>query len=196
MKLLTSAFVVILLSACHYGQQPSESKCKLQELAIDAALGDAEAQHNLGVEFHRGVSIPQDFSKAAAMWRLSSNGGVVESSNNLAYLTYYGKGVKQNYAEGLRLWRLAAEKGFAESQVHLGDAYSDGGYLKQDYVEAYAWAKTGKYNAERMEDTELGKKIVEMADNVLTAVGKRLSKVKLTEAENKSAEYVSKYHSK
>jgi hypothetical protein len=196
MKLLTSAFVVILLSACHYGQQPSESKCKLQELAIDAALGDADAQHNLGVEFHRGVNIPQDFSKAAVMWRLASSAGVVESSNNLGYLTYYGKGVKQDHAEGVRLWRIAAEKGFAESQVHLGDAYSDGGYLKQDYVEAYAWAKTGRHYGERMEDPELGKSIVEMADKVLADVTKRLSKPQLTEAENKSAEYISKYHSK
>ena len=196
MKLLTSAFLVVFLSACQYAQQQPESKCRLQDLAINAALGDAEAQHNLGVEFHRGVNIPKDFSKAAVMWRLASSGGVVESANNLGYLTYYGKGVEQNYAEGVRLWRMAAEKGFAESQVHLGDAYSDGEYLQRDYVEAYAWARTGRHYAEGMEDAALGKSIVEMAANVLADVGKRLSKAQLTEAETRAAEYISKYHPK
>jgi hypothetical protein len=195
MKLLTSAFVVIFLSGCHYAQQQSESKCRLQDLAIDAALGDSEAQHNLGVEFHRGVNLPQDFSKAAVMWRLASSVGVIESSNNLGYLTYYGKGVKQDHAEGVRLWRIAAEKGFAESQVHLGDAYSDGEYLQRDYVEAYAWARTGRHYAERMDDAALGKSIAQMADNLLADVEKRLSKAQLTEAENKAAEYISKYRS-
>src|ERR1051325_2785085 len=108
MKLLISAFILMSVYSCHYGQKPTESKCKLQELAIHAALGDADAQYDLGVEFHRGVDIAQDYSKAAVMWRLASNGGVIPAFNNLGYLTYYGKGVKQDYAEGVRLWRVAA----------------------------------------------------------------------------------------
>jgi TPR repeat protein len=193
MKLLISAFILMSVYSCHYGQKPTESKCKLQELAIHAALGDADAQYDLGVEFHRGVDIAQDYSKAAVMWRLASNGGVIPAFNNLGYLTYYGKGVKQDYAEGVRLWRVAAEKGFAEAQVHLADAYSDGRYLKQDYVESYAWSLTGKHFGAQIEDTELGKRIIEMAENRLADARKRLSESQVAEAEKRAAEYITKF---
>lgn len=63
----------------------------MQELAINAALGDVKAQYNLGVIFFR----KEDYSKAAVMWRLSSNAGHI-SSFNLGYLTYYGKDVKSD----------------------------------------------------------------------------------------------------
>jgi len=174
----------------------NESKCELQELAIDAALGDPQAQHNLGVEFHRGSNIPRDYGKAATMWQLSSNAGIVESYNNLGYLIYYGKGVDQNYAEGLRLWRIAAEKGFAESQVHLGYAYSDGKYLERDYIEAYAWAKTGKHFAMQMEDTESGKAVEKMAEELLSDLSSRLDETAMKETEKKATEYVAKYNPK
>jgi hypothetical protein len=192
MRLIAIAFVLIILVSCHYGQGAPKTSCKLQELAIEAALGDPQAQHNLGVEFHRGADIAQDFGKAAAMWRRSSEGGIVESFNNLGYLTYYGKGIQQDYAEGVRLWRIAAEKGFPESQVHLAEAYSDGRHLKRDYSEAYAWAKTGRHYAGQMEDAGLGKSIAEMADTVLADASKILSKPQLTEAEKKATEYIAK----
>jgi TPR repeat protein len=190
---------VVLVSSCAYlrAQQPTmPAKCEMQELATNAALGDPLAQHHLGVEFHRGVSVPQDLGKAAAMWRLSSGGGVVESFNNLGYLTYYGKGVRQDFGEGLRLWRIAAEKGFAESQVHLGYAYTDGRHLRRDYVEAHAWASVGKQSAQRIADAEMRKSVVEMADKLLAGVTWRLSEAQMREAEKKAAEYVAKFDAK
>lgn len=193
MRMLAIAVALATLLACQSSQGSSDSKCRLQELAIDAALGDAEAQHNLGVEFHRGVNIPQDLSKAAVMWQQSCKGGVVESYNNLGFLTYYGKGIKQDYAEGLRLWRIAAEKGVAESQVHIGEAYSDGEFLRQDYSEAYAWAKTGRHYATRLEDSEIGKSIEEMAEKVLAEARRRLSAAQVTDAEKKAMEYIAAF---
>lgn len=193
MRALAGAIVLLLTVTLPYKQLSNESECKLQDLAIDAALGDPEAQYNLGVEFHRGDNIPRDYSKAATMWRLSSKAGVIESNNNLGYLTYYGKGVKQDYAEGLRLWRIAAEKGFAESQIHVGYAYSDGKYFKQDYLEAYAWAKTGKHYAQQMGDADLGKAVAEMADKLLDDARKRLTQTQIKEADRKAAEYIAKY---
>ena len=193
MKIFVGAFVLISLFACQHARGPSDSKCKLQGLAIEAALGDAQAQYNLGVEFHRGENLPQDFGKAAVMWQLASNGGVVESFNNLGFLTYYGKGVRQDYAEGVRLWRIAAEKGFAESQIHIGDAYSDGKYLEPDYAEAYAWAKTGRHYATLLEDAELRKSIIEMAEKLLAEGRTKLSEVQLTEADRRGTEYIAKF---
>ena len=196
MKLLASTFVICCFCASHYAQVPTESKCQIQELAINAALGDAEAQYDLGVEFHRGVNLTRDYSKAAAMWRLAGNGGIVAAFNNLGHLTYYGRGVKQDYAEGVRLWRIAAEKGFAESQVHLGDAFSDGRYLKRDYIEAYAWAKAGQHFAPQIADAELAKGIIEMAEKRLADARAKLSATQVAEAEKRAAEYIAKYGAK
>ena len=193
MRILASVVILVLTAALPYKQSATESKCFLQELAIDAALGDSVAQHNLGVEFHRGVNVERDYSKAATLWRLSSSAGVIESYNNLGHLTYYGRGVKQDFAEGLRLWRIAAEKGFAESQVHIGYAYSDGKHLKQDYIEAYAWAKVGKHYTSQMEDAHVGKAVLEMAEKLLDDAGKRLTEGQMKEAERKASEYIAKY---
>jgi hypothetical protein len=185
MKFPLSAIILFVFSSFLFGQKQSEPNCELQDLAISAALGDTLSQHDLGVVFFRN----EDYGKAAAMWRLSSNGGDVSSFNNLGYLTYYGKGVKQDYAEGIRLWRVAAEKGFPESQIHLATAYSDNRHLKPDYIEAYAWAKTGKYFARQIEDAE----IIKMADARLIEVRKGLSGSQLALAEKKATEYIAKF---
>lgn len=189
MRILGAICILVLATNLSRAQTGNEAKCKLQDLAIDAALGDSIAQHDLGVEFHKGVDLPQDFSKAAAMWRLSSSGGFVPAYNNLGYLTYYGKGVKQDFAEGLRLWRIAAEKGLHESQVHIGYAYADGKYLRKNYIEAYAWLTTGKHYAAQDGDTE----VLEMAKKELAEVRRMLTRHQLRVAEKKAAGYIAKY---
>jgi TPR repeat protein len=190
MRLLSITFILLCFCVCLFGQKSVSVDCRLQELAIDAALGKSEAQYDLGVEFYTGANIPQDFSKAAVMWRLvTESAGFERAFNNLGYLTYYGKGVKQDYSEGIRLWRIAAENGYPESQIHLATAYSDNRHLKVDYVEAYAWAKTGKHFAEQMKDTE----IIKMAERRLIEVRKGLSSSQLPQAEKKATEYIAKF---
>lgn len=193
MRVLVGAIILVIAPVLAYGQAASQNKCIVQDLAIDAALGNHEAQYDLGVFFFRGEDIPQDFSKAAIMWRLAANAGMIEAHNNLGFLTYYGKGVKQDYAEGIRLWRKAAEAGFPESQVHLAEANNDERYLIQDLVEAYAWAKAGKHFAAKMTEAKLGSRIAENAEQVLNDVRSKLSPAKLSEAENRAAAYISKY---
>ena len=196
MRILVGVFFLVLAAGPSYGQTKNEPECPLQELAVEAALGDPEAHYNLGVAFHRGVDVPQDLGKAAVMWRLARNAGVVEAHNNLGDLTYYGKGVKQDYAEGLRLWRMAAEKGFAESQVHIADAYSDGRYLKQDFVEAYAWAKTGEHFSAGMRDARIAKQVAAMAEKTLAEARRNITEAQVREAEKKATEYIAKYNPK
>lgn len=193
MKLLISGFVVLLLCLCSYGQKTVKSKCAIQDLAIEAALGDAEAQYNLAVEFFRGVEVTQDYSKSAILWKQASDSGVIMAFNNLGYLTYYGKGVTRDFAEGVRLWRIAAEKGVAESQIHLAIAYSDGKHLKQDYVETYVWASVGKHFAAQIEDMQMRNNIMKMADRPIFEARQKLSESQLADAEKKVTEYKTKF---
>ena len=193
MRVLVGAIFLVIFSVLAHGQTANQNKCALQDLAIDAALGNHEAQYDLGVYFFRGEDVPQDFSKAAGMWRLAANAGMIEAHNNLGFLTYYGKGVKQDYAEGIRLWRKAAEAGFAESQVHLAKANYDERYLILDLVEAYAWAKAGKHFAEKLSRAKLGSEIAAEAEQVLVDLRPKLSPERLSEAEQRAASYISKY---
>lgn len=191
-----SAAFLILLSFCssHLAQTADAPACRIQELAIAAALGDVEAQYDLGVAFHRGEELPQDLVKAATMWRMAADKGVVAAFNNLGHQSYYGRGIKLDRAEGVRLWRHAAEKGFPESQVHLSIAYSDGRYLPRDYVEAYAWAKTGRHSAEQIIGDEMRRDIILMADKQVAASRRNISvPSQLAEAERKAARYIEKY---
>lgn len=198
MRPLLSSLIWILLVASTQGQEAMPAKCELQNLAIDAALGDSVAQYNLGVEFFRGNKLSRDYAKAANLWRKASDAGEVAASNNLGFLKYYGRpGVEQDYREGIRLWRVAAEQGFAESQVHLGEAYSDGRFLQSDFVEAYAWAKAGKYHSsrvtEKLDKPNIDEAIAKMAEDVLVHVSKKLSDVEKAKAEKKAAEYIRKF---
>ena len=193
MRIPALVIFLLLTTGLMSAQTRNAPRCELQQLAINAALGDAGAQYDLGVEFFRGVDVPQDFAKSAALWRMASKAGVLSSFNNLGYLTYYGKGVKEDHAEGLRLWRVAAEKGFAESQVHIAEAYSDGRFLKQDFVEAYAWAKAGKHFAARITDAELAESIGKMAQTTMTDARRKLSATQFDVAEKKAAEYIARY---
>lgn len=193
MKSFVVMLVLICSCVCVYGQQQKTSNCILQDLAIAAALGDPNAQYNLGVQFHRGESVPQDLAKAAELWRLASKAGIIEAFNNLGHLKYYGRGIKQDRAEGVRLWRVAATKGLNESQIHLAFAYSDGLYLRPDYIEAYAWALTGKHFAEQEDEPENRKALLEMADDALNTIGKHMSSIQLVAAKKRAALYIVRY---
>lgn len=194
MKLLLCVFALLFLFVPLNAQTPtSPPRCDIQALAIDAALGDADAQYNLAVEFHKGEKVPQDLAKSAALWKLAGKGGVVSAYNNLGHLTYYGRGIKQNYAEGIRLWRLAATQGHPESMVHLAYAHSHGKYLKIDYVEAHAWAAAGKQAALRDADADMGRTISEMADDVLAKIESNLAAANLPLAKRRAALYISRY---
>jgi TPR repeat protein len=198
MRVLLKSLILLLLATTVQAQQGSIPKCELQQLAIDAALGDTAALYNLGVEFFRGTNLPRDYAKAANLWRRASEAGSVEASNNLGFLRYYGRpGVERDYGEGIRLWRFAAERGFAESQVHMGQAYSDGRFLKSDFIEAYAWAKAGKHHSSRMTDTidnpQISDEVAKDAEKVLADMRKRLSAVEMVSAEKKAADYIRRF---
>ena len=192
-QFLFTLILLALFSTAHSQTLTVPQNCDLQALAIEAALGDPEAQYNLAVEFHQGEKVPQDLAKAADLWKMAAKGGVVSAYNNLGHLTYYGRGIKRNFAEGIRLWRIAAMKGHSESQVHLAFAYSDGKFLKKNYVEAFAWATAGKQIALRNNHPDMKKAVSEMAAEILAEIAPNLNTAQLTFARRRAALYISRY---
>src|SRR5262245_46923232 len=131
------ASVVSLLAA---SIASGDAACPVQQLAIDAALGDRQAQYNLAVEFWRGESVPRDLAKSGVLWRLAADPGNLDAASNLGYLLFYGQGVPRNQREAVQLWLKAASGGQSEAHLHLSHAYGSGDFLEADASEAYARA--------------------------------------------------------
>lgn len=134
---LNAALLVILLpwSNCSLTERPS---CALQDLAVSAATGNRVAQYNLAVEFYTGDLVPQDYAKAAILWRQAADQGMATAKSNLGFLTYNGYGVRADPAAAVKLWLEAAAQGESEANYHLGVAAQEGKGTKRSVVEAYA----------------------------------------------------------
>lgn len=179
---ISRVFVLsLLLSGC----APDESidsgndRCThLSNLAIEAALGSADSQYNLAVEFWRGECVEPNLVSAAYLWEQAAEQGVLQAHNNLAYLLYYGKGVAQDQARAVDLWQTAANSGELESKIHLGHAYLPNEYIGTSPVEAFAWAESARICAL----TAQSNAHQEMANEVLVVAESLLSSQELIEA--------------
>ena len=59
----------------------------LSEARVKAELGDARAQHNLGVMYEKGLGVARDDVQAVLWYRKAADQGLAEAQYNLA-LTY------------------------------------------------------------------------------------------------------------
>lgn len=168
-------------------------QCPVQDFAIEAALGNAVAQYNLGVELYRGERLEQNLEKAAALWRMSVASGNVPAHNSLGYLVFFGRGVKRDPEEGLRLWRFAAERGHAESQFHLASVYMTGRHLPRDYALAYAWANTSEHYAKAVSGLGGGPQVAQDARALERQARENLAGRERKRAEKLAAKFIASY---
>jgi len=84
-----------------------------------AEQGDASAQTNLGVMYHQGHGVPQDYAEAMKWFRLAAEQGHPSAQTNLGVMYHQGQGVPQDYAEAMKWYRLAADQGHTNAQTNL-----------------------------------------------------------------------------
>ena len=98
------------------------------------------AQYYLGVLYHNGFGIDNNYQEAVKWYKKSAAQGNEMAMNNLGSLYQGGKGVNQSMKEALKWYLKAADKDFAPSITSVGYFYEDGvGGLKQSYEEALKW---------------------------------------------------------
>lgn len=73
-----------------------------------AREGDAEAQHNVGQIFEKGLGRSPDFAEALAWYRRAAEQGFTRSMVNIGYFYERGLGVEADPNEALRWYRRAA----------------------------------------------------------------------------------------
>ena len=70
--------------------------------------GNAAAQFNLGVMYHDGQGVPQDYAEAVKWYRIAAEQGHPSSQYNLGVMYDKGEGLPQDYVQAHRWYNLAA----------------------------------------------------------------------------------------
>ena len=126
--------------------QSGDFATALKEWKPLAEEGNAAAQNNLGLMYHNGWGVPQDYKEAVYWYRLAVEQGYPIAQYNLGLMYEKGKGVPQDYKEAARLYRLAAEQGDADAQGNLGVMYVFGKGVTKDFVYAHMWGNIALMN--------------------------------------------------
>ena len=114
---------------------------EINAIQLAADWGDADAQYNLGVMYHKGDGVPQDYAQAAKWFRLAADQGFAQAQFNLGVMYFNGDGVRKNYAQAVKWYRLAADQGYALAQSNLGVMYAKGQGVPQDAAQTVKWLR-------------------------------------------------------
>ena len=101
---------VALVAGLAFGQKD------IDDLRKRAEQGDADAQHSLGVMYHNGEGVPQDYAEAVKWYRLAAEQGFAVAQLNLVFMYYNGEGVPQDYVQAHKWSNLAASKATGDNR--------------------------------------------------------------------------------
>jgi TPR repeat protein len=108
----------------------------LEEIAKEAEQGNAKAQRRLGVSYHFGQNVRQNYKAALEWYSKAAMQGDAKAKFNLGFMYYNGEGVRQSYKSAVKWWTKAAEQGHALAQYNLGKMYHNGRGVNQSYKTA------------------------------------------------------------
>lgn len=117
-----------------------QTNADLSWLDASAKQGNAEAAARLAVLAEKGEGIPQDYKRAADLYKVAAEAGIPQAEAGLGSLYASGQGVPLDYEKAVYWLNKAAEEGFVEAQRKLADIYA---YKRGDSAKAYAWMVVG-----------------------------------------------------
>jgi TPR repeat protein len=133
------------------------NKCKEAiELFINADLGGADGQFNLGVAYMEGRNVPQNDAEAVKWHRKAADQGHAGAQDNLGVMYGNGRGIPQNDGEAVKWHRRAAEQGHANAQYNLGVAYWERRGVPRNYAEAVRWWRKAAEHGHAIAQYHLG----------------------------------------
>lgn len=75
---------------------------------LAAKQGEAKAQYSLGVMYHDGKGVSQDYQEAIRWYRMAANQGYADAQYNLGVMYRKGLGVPKDYVQAHMWYNLAA----------------------------------------------------------------------------------------
>lgn len=121
----------------------------LREWQPLAEQGDALAQYQVGMLYHKGRGVSQDDGQARKWYAKAAAQGQPKAQFSLGTLYFNGEGGSKDYQQALRWIRLAANQGEALAQTKLAIMYDDGNGVPKDKVQAYKWLSLAATNGDK-----------------------------------------------
>ena len=118
-------------AALHAGNYALALKVNEQQFEV----GNPEAGYRLAQMYIRGTGVPEDPTRAFALFSDLAGRGELRGRHNLGLCYEYGVGVAGDINQAAREYRLAAEQGSLLSLYALGVLYADDRILPRDDVE-------------------------------------------------------------
>ena len=136
-------------------QYQMDSETKHEAFALfqaGAEHGNATSMRNLGVAYHNGLGVPQDYATAREWFEKAAAKDDASAMADLGRLYGRGDGVPQDDATARGWFEKAAAKNDADAMVSLGKFYVRGDGASQDYAKARDWFEkaAAKDNADAM----------------------------------------------
>ena len=121
----------------------------LREWQPLAEQGDALAQYQVGLLYHKGRGVPQDDVQARKWYGKAAAQGQAKAQFSLGTLYFNGEGGPKDYQQALRWLRLAADQNMALAQTKLAIMYDYGEGVPKDKVQAYKWLTLAAKNGDK-----------------------------------------------
>ncbi len=126
-----------------------ESSATANYLHKSAEAGNMDAQNQLGLLYHEGRGVPQNFKRASLWFRKAAEQGHAGAQVNLGTLYFLGRGVSESDHEALFWFRKAAAQRDALAFAKLGRMYELGRGVPQDFVQAHMWYNLSAAHGEK-----------------------------------------------
>ena len=125
--LVATAILVAVLVNCREvsRKQPGEAPDlgqTVEELRSRAEQGDTTAQNTLGMLYHEGDVVLQDYAEAVKWFRLAAEQGNASAQYSLGARYSEGQGVPQDYVQAHKWLNLAASRESVTGILHVGFA--------------------------------------------------------------------------
>jgi TPR repeat protein len=101
-----------------------------------ARQGNADAQYNLGLLYHKGWGVARDTKQAHEWYTQAANQGQADAMYNLGVMYISGDGVFRSPRQALPLFEHAAARGHVPAIYNLGVMYAYGFGTGQDAARA------------------------------------------------------------
>lgn len=118
-------------------------------LVKKAEKGDAQAQVDLGYNYHFGKGVTKSDEQANYWYAKAADQGNANAQNNLASNVSSGVGIEKNLSKALELYKKSANQNFAPAQEGLALMLCRGDGVQKNRAEAFQWhlkaARNGWY---------------------------------------------------
>jgi TPR repeat protein len=133
--LLSLILLITKVNKLTYSKEDAPSFEYTQSLAVK---GIASAQYNLGLIYHFGQGITQDYEQAISWYVKAAEQENVKAQFSLGLMYAKGQAI-QDYKQAVYWFEKAATQGDTAAQLNLGFMYDKGHGVIQDHKKAIYW---------------------------------------------------------